>query len=245
MLGGFSSSKGILIYDSSFSTPNAVFGYYENDEIKIIKGNLDELKKNRHYKDQELNKDTSIITKIVLLVFVIYAIFLFYSLFNFSLHQFITRLFFCVTSYFPVLVLIIANINTYKDKHMFHQYRKYHACEHAAIYLISKKIEPTLEQLKKTPIFDDECGTVWCGNFLILSIITTYLIQQIFNFGVLKTVAIFIISVIVLILNFFNPYNPLKLFQVNVIEKPTNKEYLLGLELIKEFKKIKEKTNEN
>ena len=56
--------------------------------------------------------------------------------------------------------------------------------------------------------------------------------------GLIKSIGILLATVIVLLINVFNPYNPYKILQKNVVSKPTEREYTLGLELIKTLKEL-------
>ena len=69
--------------------------------------------------------------------------------------------------------------------------------------------------------------------FLVLEL--SCLIVNVVNIGLLKAFVILLITVILLFINIFNPYNPFKLLQKPTIEQPSDKEYLLVIELVKNW----------
>lgn len=235
MVGGFSTCQGILIYDTSLKENNALYGFYEKGSIQIIEGKYKELRKiqekeNQLYKNQNHLEDKILYTLVLLMVFLISV-----SFCLFSLKTFIGFLFFCICGFFPILVLCYANTNLYNNCQKYHQFRKYHACEHALIYCLVHKKEKNLEELKKAPIYDNECGTVYSGILLFLIISISYMI--IMDFHLLSILKVMAIIITLLFFNLFNPYNPFRIFQYRAVEKPTDKEYLLAFELMKKYKK--------
>ena len=56
--------------------------------------------------------------------------------------------------------------------------------------------------------------------------------------GFLKSIGIIVGTIVMLFINVFNPYNPYKILQRNVVTRPTEREYVLGLELIRNLKEI-------
>lgn len=232
MIGGASSSQGIMIYDTSLDGDNAVYGYYDQDEIIVIKDTYQQLQhlfkeEDKRYKNHI--DDTILYVLIFLLVFICVISFI-----VFSLKYFLIVLFLSICGFFPLLVLCYAHVNMYNDDEHYHQMRKYHGCEHALVQCLSDHKDISLEELKKTSIYDSECGTVYSGTILLLLIYIAYLMMIDTSFFILLRNVI--IAIILMFINLFNPYNPLKIFQYHAVEKPTNKEYLLAMEIMKEFK---------
>lgn len=236
MVGGISGCSGILLYDTQKKDYNAVYGYYDkNNNIILEKGSLDELKKRQKETDKPFQNDEKNETKTVFglffaMVFAVIVLFLFAPLtIAFG------ALVFCIVGYFPLIVIIFANSNHYKDEATKMQFRRFHGCEHALInfYGKNKKQEPTMDSLNETSIYHRECGTAYCGYALFLGLILAFLIIHIASLGFFKAFGILILMLFLLILNLFNPWNPFVLLQKPAIAKPTEKEYLLGIEIAK------------
>ena len=92
-----------------------------------------------------------------------------------------------------------------------------------------------MENLKNASIYEAECGNVYAGMILFLVLELSCLIVNVVNIGLLKAFVILLITVILLFINIFNPYNPFKLLQKPTIEQPSDKEYLLVIELVKNW----------
>lgn len=234
MKGGFSNCEGIMIYDTV--KDKAIFGYYYDNIIQIEEGNIKDIKdKFSKYKETYERKD-GLEDKIVISIAILYLCIVILSLFLFPFLLFLSILVFCLGSYFPFIVIIFANINTYINVEKNKQAKRYHACEHAIIHIIDQD-DVTLEDLKKSSIYDAECGNVYCGYFLFLLIVICYLIINIFTIGLLKSFLIVLGTILLLFINLFNPFNPFLSMQKPTIEQPTDKDYLLALELVKEWQR--------
>lgn len=234
MIGGVSSCQGILVYDTSKEENNAVYGYYEDGEIVLIEGIYEELRKKQKEAEKIYKKQNHLDDKILYGLFILMLSLCIISFFICSFQIFLGILFFCVLGFFPILVLCYAQVNMYDHDECYHQMRKYHGCEHAIVRCINHQQECTLDKLKKTSIYDSECGTVYSGTILLVIIyISLMMMNHVSLLIILRNV---IVVIIVLFINLFNPYNPFKLFQYRAVEKPTDKEYLLGIEMIKKMK---------
>ena len=236
MIGGFSGCSGIILYDTEKAEYNAVYGHYdENDRIILEKGSLDEMKKrqkeeNAPFKNEERGTIKKVLGLFLIMLITVIALFIF-TPFIIAL----AALVFCIIGYFPLLVILFANSNPYKEEATRLQFRRFHGCEHALINFCSKhkNTEPTIEALKNTPIFHRECGTAYCGYAILIGCVVALLIINIVSLGFLKALGILLLVLFLLFLNLFNPLNPFVLLQKPAIAKPTEKEYRLGIEIAK------------
>ena len=159
----------------------------------------------------------------------------------FALTSFLKGLFLSVIfvmAFIPILGLVYASISLYESKDDFEQFKKYHGCEHACLKMLSKEKEITIENIETSDIYDSECGTVYMGYILTLLAVIMLIVLNFAAIGFLKSIGIIVGTIIVLFINIFNPYNPYKILQRNVVTRPTEREYILGLELIKKLKEI-------
>jgi hypothetical protein len=76
------------------------------------------------------------------------------------------------------------------------------------------------------------------GYILTVLFVAMVIVLNFGAIGFIKSIGILLATVIVLLVNVFNPYNPYKILQKNVVSKPTEREYTLGLELIKTLKEL-------
>lgn len=146
---GISGSQGIMLRNTSISHDFTIYGYYEDDEIMIKKGQYDDIKKirNQHEKeykrtDRKLNYPFFILLILMLLVCIFSFMFL-------SFLKAFSILTFCIISYFPMNVIMVAYIGYYQDKNILHQFRRFHGAEHSAVKLLNDKKDLNLENIKK------------------------------------------------------------------------------------------------
>ena len=246
MLIGHSGSKGILVHDTKADkSNNSVYGYYEDDNINIITGNNEELRLLQINDDKSDEKNSNIIYKLMLSVFIIFLIFIIFAILYLPLTYIIATIFFCLSAYFPILIIIYASTTIYKDKTIRNQFRRFHGAEHALILLLNHEKELTLENIKKEQYFDGECGTAYAQSAIVLELIISYIIINIINLGFIKSIIMIFITIVLLLLNVFNRYNPFFLIQRFVVSKPTDKEYILVLEIGRILKEELNKTINN
>ena len=231
MVGGFSGCRGILLYDTEKTEYSAVYGYYDEREELIIKqGSLDEMKRLQKETDAAFSKENdSLTTKITVGLFLgmlaaVIAFFIFAPL-TIAIGIFL----FCAIGYFPLLVIIFANLASYKDERSQRDFRRFHGCEHALINIKDRKTVFTKKRLERSSIYHRECGTAYCGYALFLAAVIALLVFNIGTLGILKTFLLILITVVLLFLNIFNPVNPFVLLQRPAIAKPTDREYALGI----------------
>lgn len=236
MKGGFSGCSGIILYDTEKEGNNAVFGYYEGEEITIKTGFLEELKGLKNEMDKVYERKDKTETKVVLVLAVVIVALIIASFACMSFFKGLMISTILIAAYMPILVLCFANMNEYKSDEVRMQFRRYHGCEHKALRLITKEKEVTIDNLKSMSIYNAECGTVYMGYVLFLLLIMALLVFLSVSF--LKALGIVILTIVLIILNLFNPYNPFVILQKNAVAEPTEREYALGLELIKKLEEL-------
>lgn len=236
MKGGFSGCSGIILYDTEKQDNNAVFGYYEDEKIVIKTGSLNELKTLKKEMDDACERKDKADYKVVFMLAILTVVLIIAS---FACNSFFKGMIFSailIAAYMPVLVLCFANMNMYESDQIRTQFKRYHGCEHKALKIITKEKDITLDNLKAMGIYDNECGTVYMGYILLL--LTVIALLTILEVSFLKAVGIVILVVLLLVLNLFNPYNPFVFLQKNAVAEPTEREYALGLELLKTFQEL-------
>ena len=83
----------------------------------------------------------------------------------------------------------------------------------------------TLQNLLASPIYDAECGTGYAGYFLTLTV----------EIGFLKAMGILLITIVVLFILIFIPWNPYKRLQYPAVAQPGEKEYELGMAVLEKY----------
>lgn len=239
MKGGFSGCSGIILYDTKDKNEKniAVYGTYENNEILLREGTLEEMQAIKKQKEEPYKCDKNT-WKVVVIIFLIMLIFLILMFFKCSFVGFLGWALVCIASYFPITVILLTISERYKEKEYKQLADRYHGCEHAALKLLSSEKEPTLENLKKKSIYDAECGTAYCGYLLFLIIELVILIGVFDGLGFLKIIGIVAVTIVLLFINIFNPLNPFLLLQYRVVAKPSEKEYLLAIAVINRLKEL-------
>ena len=146
-------------------------------------------------------------------------------------------LLFCIVSYIPLLIIIAARGKLYEDLQLHQQFCRNHGCEHAVIQFLTKDSEVTMENLRRTSIYDTECGTAYAGYAVLLALeLATLIIAWP---GLLAAALIVVGTIVVLVIMILNvKINPFTLLQHKVVSRPGDREYALGLELIKRMKEL-------
>lgn len=234
MYGGNSGCYGMVIYDTK--TDRAVYGYYEEEAIVLKTGSRQEMMdvKNSHESavEKENRKEHRIMGLLLLtmvLVCVLAAVFG-------TGRSLIAALVFCLISYFPLLIIAFANIGMYKDLKCREAFRRFHGCEHTLIHNLSKGREITQERLRKTSIYDSECGTAYSGYVAVIAAELAILI--LLWPGLLKSALILVATVVLLLINIFNPMNPFLLLQKPVVSRPADREYQLAIAIAEKLKEL-------
>jgi hypothetical protein len=95
-----------------------------------------------------------------------------------------------------------------------------------------------MENLRGTSYYDTECGTAYAGYAVLLAFELACLI--VFWPGLLKSLLILAVTIAVLIILIINvKINPFTCLQRRVVSPPSEREYELGLELIKRMEELK------
>lgn len=238
MYGGQSGSQGFLIYKKKKTYEKAVYGYYEEDEMILLEGTLDEMTAIKAEKDAQYRNQNDKLKHVMVITFFVMLIMVITAFVAGTFLQGFAGLIFAVGGYMPLMIIYQSRQNEYASEELFQQFRRYHGCEHAAISWLTKyagKEEVTIEKLKKTSIYDPECGTAYSGYGLTLSFVIAVLTANLMTIGLLKALGIAVLTFVLLILNIFNPYNPYKLLQRPVVVIPTDREYVLGVEMMKKL----------
>ena len=240
MLVGTSGVKGILIYNTTLDKENnAVYGYLENEKMKFLNGNNEKLRQLQKEHDKPYEKQNKLVYKMIVIGFIISCLCIVLSIIYLPLVYIISTIFFCVSAFFPILIIIYACTPMYKNKKDRLQFKRFHGAEHSIIFLLNHEKELTLENIKKEKYLDGECGTAYAQSAIVLILVICFCIINIINLGIIKSLFIIFITIVVLLLNVFNRYNPFFLIQRCVVNKPTDLEYTLALEIAEELMKIK------
>lgn len=265
MYVGHSSSRGILIGDTARPAPNAVYGYYqetaaaEEEKIVLETGEFKALltRQDAHEKT-DLREEGGAISAVVR-VFGVMGLMLALCVIIwilFGVRNFLAALTFSVLAYFPLMVILYARQNHYRCETLFQQFRRHHGCEHAMVKLLSKNRNVhsgmpddaektgdyasdwlTLQNLKTSPIYDAECGTVHAGYFLTLAAEIGLLLSDLVNLGVLRSLAVLAGTAVILLTLIFIPWNPYKRLQYPAVVQPEEKDYVLGLAILNAYLK--------
>ncbi|MBE6893492.1 MAG: DUF1385 domain-containing protein [Ruminococcaceae bacterium] len=236
MVGGKSSSVGIVFYDTEKKNENAVFCFYKDSEPLFKTGNKNDLFKEMQKLDEPAKREPAIkifellAAELLVFIFIIAAVWIFIGGFFPVFGAFL----FSALAYFPVLVLIYAVKSLYPAKENLEQFKRFHGAEHIAVgfYLKNKKI-PTSEDFKNSSPYHNECGTVYAASAVIFSTVFGTGFALIPEIGFLFFIVILFVTLLLLFLNFFNPFNPLVLFQRYTVSKPSEKEIRLASEGIR------------
>ena len=164
MGGGNSGCTGILLYDTDKEGVKAVFGHYnEQEELLFEKGELDDIKKimdeiEKPYKNKNDHAKRTLVLLFLAMLTTVIFMFIF-APFVIALGIFV----FCVIAFFPLLIIIFANRNEFNNETLHMRFRRFHGCEHAILNYRNKHngAIPNLEEIKKTSIFQNECGTAY------------------------------------------------------------------------------------
>lgn len=235
MLEGQSGWKGIMIHDKGKGKNIACYGYYENEEMILQIGTYEEML-DKLQKDERAGrrKDNRIVLlmlgELLGLGFVMAAAFS-----RLVFQQFIGVLIFCVLSAFPIFILLYSSVNAYDSRGKFHAFRKHHGAEHTVVSAWYSKKALTVDSLKQQSIYDNECGTVYNGSMVVLAAVVGWVAANIIGIGLLRGAGMVLGTVIVLYILLLVPFNPLKLLQSHVVERPGDRDYELALAVIKKI----------
>lgn len=241
MLGGESSSVGIVFYDTEKKNENAVFCFYKDSEPFFKIGNKNELFKEMQTLDKPAKSEPTgkifklLAAELLVFILIIAAVWIFIGGFFPVFGAFL----FSVLAYFPVLVLIYAVKSLYPAKENLEQFKRFHGAEHIAVgfYLENKKI-PVSEDFKNRSPYHNECGTVYAASAVIFFAALGTGFALIPKIGFLWFIVSAFVTLLLLFINLFNPSNPFTLFQHYTVQKPSEKEILLAAEGIKRLSEL-------
>lgn len=244
MYGGFSGSHGLVVYNTKLKGDDAVWGYYEGPNIKLLEGKRDELRQAKDAMEEPFKLKDQYIVKSMAVLFLIDLAAMISAFVWGGFRTGLAMTVFAVGAFMPLLVINYARHPNYADDVHRQQFRMNHGCEHAAISMMTHADEKgiSMEQLKKSSIYDSECGTAYSGYAVTVFLVLALLIAFGGGLGVLKAVGILMAVLVILILNIFNPYNPYLLLQRPVVTEPDERTYELGMaicERIREMEKRK------
>lgn len=241
MIGGQSTSVGIVLYDTEKSEDNAVFCYFKGKEKVYETGKKDflidkmmSLDKNNDYKnDRPIHK--FMLIELFAMVILIAAVWIFIGGF---FPVFGAVVFSCL-GFVPLLSVFYAVRKSYPKEKDLHQFRRFHGAEHMVVDCLSGDNGSfDLSEVKKRSIYHQECGTVYAGEELLWVLTASVSFGLIPEIGFWRFLIIAVVSAVLLFINIFNPLNPFKLLQHNLVEKPNDEELLLafyGAEILKKM----------
>lgn len=240
MYGGFSGSHGLVVYNTKLKGDDAVWGYYEGNHIKLLEGTREELKQAKDAMEEPFETKDGYVFKSMLVLFVIDLIAVISAFMWGSFRVGLAVTVFAVGAYMPLLIVNFARHKSYIRDEYLQQFRMNHGCEHAAISMMTRSDEKgiSMEQLKKSPIYDSECGTAYSGYAITIALVLALLIAFGGSLGFLKAAGVLLATVVVLLLNIFNPYNPYLLLQRPVVTKPDERTYELGLAICEKIREM-------
>lgn len=236
MYAGNSGCYGIILFNTEIDGANAVYGYYEEDRICIETGTLEEMRALKTAQEKDLPRKSNT-GRLLVKLFLVYLAAVVAGLVILPLKIAFALLVFCALSYFPVVVIMKANSGLYSDPELEEQFCRFHGCEHAAMRAMVEGKSAEMESFEKPRIYDPECGTVYGGYAVTLALELALLI--IFWPGLLKAAGVLLLTFIVLVTMILKPrINPFTILQHPVVLPPTEKEYMLVIEIMKKLREL-------
>lgn len=237
MIQGQSSQRGILFADTSAPGDNAVYCCYQNGQITCLEGPCDELRqifKSEVAADKDPARGKQR-TRIMLgaLLFMI-AVVALVAVVCGQPRAIAGAATFAVVGAFPLISLALTGTHELASQQMFDQLKRNHGAEHAAIAYHRKtkslaKPAWSVDELRSCSYIDPECGTVYMASILLWAAVAGIAIGLSADLGLAKTLGILAGTAVLLTLNlWFNPANPLKLVQLRMVSRPTDRELALA-----------------
>ncbi|MBR3756065.1 MAG: DUF1385 domain-containing protein [Firmicutes bacterium] len=240
MYGGVSGSQGILVYNTKLKGENAVLGYYEGNQIRLLEGRRDELQQTKDEMEKPFKTDDRYVMKSMAALFVIDFVSIIGAFVWGGFRMGLAVTVFAAGAYMPILIVNFARHQNYISKDLREQFRMNHGCEHATISMMTRSDgeDISMEQLKSSSIYDSECGTAYSGYGITISLVLSILILLGGSLGLLKSLGILLLTLVMLLLNVFNPYNPYLLLQRPVVTKPDERTYALGFAICERIREM-------
>ena len=238
MYGGSSGCYGMVIYNTKLKGDNAVYGYYDGEEMRFETGSAEELKEFKRRQRKLLPEGGRFSnSRMMVTMFFMFLAAVVAGFVILPVRMAIALLVFAVLAYMPMMVIMIANKKQYADEQLHTSFRRFHGCEHAIISNLTKEKECTVDSIMYGRIFDPECGTAYSGYAVLLAAELALLI--VLWPGLIKSLVIVAVTVIVLLVMILVPkLNPFTLIQRPVVLRPTERECLLGIEIVKRLKEL-------
>ena len=237
MYGGNSGCFGIVVYNTDIKGNNAVYGYYIEDEMHFETGTREDMREFRDRQEKEQSVKAGKTGKRLVVMFFVYLAFVIAGFVAMPLRCAFALMVFCVLSYIPVMIIFEANDRLFKEDSMQEAFCRHHGVEHAVISALTDGKDCTMEVLQNERIYDPECGTAYAGYAVTIAFVLAMLI--VFWPGVLKALLVLLATAAVLLVMILKPaINPFTLIQHKVVKRPTQREYQLGLEIMKKVKEL-------
>lgn len=237
MYCGNSGCYGIILYDTDIKGDNAVYGYYSGSEIRLETGTAEAMKAVREGQEKGVS-DVADTVKTMAKVLFLYLAMVILAFVLLPLKMAVALLIFCVVSCFPLMIITVARTGMYKDAELREQFRRYHGCEHEALKVLTNNEPAEVDSFCGRRIYDAECGTAYSGYAIVIALEIALMV--IFWPGLLKAAGILLLTGIILLVLILVPrINPFMLLQRPVVLSPTEKEYLLAIEIIKKLRELK------
>ena len=244
MIGGRSSSRGILLYDQDKKGTNSVYGYYdERDEIVLVEGPYSEM---AAMQSEQAKPDYSAaggfgISGLTLLIL---GVIIWKAYISGSVLCLVVASVYSLLSFYPMLGLLSLVINIYKTRELRKQLRRFHGCEHAMIgyhqCCARLKLVWEADKLRRYSIFCADCGTAHIGYNLYILTVAAWLICQIPSLGLWKAAGLLVCSLILLLVLYLIPMNPFKLLEIPIVAKPKERELRLGVAILDRFSELEQ-----
>lgn len=238
MYGGSSGCYGMIIYNTKLKDENAVYGYYSGEEMCFETGTADELEEFKRQQRKLLPEGGRVSSvRVLVTMFFVFVAAVILGFVVLPLRIAFALMVFAVLAYMPLMVIIMANKERYADDCLQTSFRRFHGCEHAIISNLTKGKECTVESLIHGRIFDPECGTAYSGYAVLVAAELALLI--VFWPGVLRSLGIIALTIVAIVVMILVPkINPFVLIQRPVVMRPTERECILGIEIVKRLKEL-------
>ena len=95
-----------------------------------------------------------------------------------------------------------------------------------------------MEELKAASIYHMECGSMYVIYKLVMLAVLAVIGLNISTIGILKAVLVLIGTGLIILANIIMDIGIFNVFQRNSVAEPTEREYILALELLKKFREL-------
>ena len=238
MKGGTSGCAGFIIYDTDKTDKNAVYGYYQGEKIIFVIDELTELTKLKDKIEKDFDRTDKMSSKVVVgvaLAVLVLSIVSFIKL-SFFKGVFVTAILFF--AFKPLIGTIFAHLNLYGSTEYREQFRRFHGCEHKILNMLLQNKETNMEELKAASIYHMECGSMYVIYKLVMLAVLAVIGLNISTIGILKAVLVLIGTGLIILANIIMDIGIFNVFQRNSVAEPTEREYILALELLKKFREL-------